>query len=85
MTMRARALWNTQLAINGTSSADDALAFIDQIQSQDQRMTAVLHTAERLHWSDPEEARTLLRRHPLDPQRQQQLESMLQHQSGRRR
>ena len=74
----------TQLAVSA-SSADDALTLIDQIQSHDQRMNAVLQTAERLNWSDPEEARTLLRRHPLDPQRQQQLDMMLQQQSGRRR
>ena len=73
-----------QLAVNTASTADSALALIDQIQSQDQRMNAVLQTAQRLSWSDPEEARVLLRRHPLDPQRQQQLEAMLQQQSGRR-
>jgi hypothetical protein len=45
----------------------------------------VLQTAARLNWTNPEEARVLLRRQPLDPQRQQQLEQMLQQQPSRRR
>lgn len=82
-TVRDRGL--TQLAANTTSSAEDALYLIDQIQSHEQRMNAVLQTAARLNWTNPEEARVLLRRQPLDPQRQQQLEQMLQQQPSRRR
>ncbi|HJS22244.1 MAG TPA: hypothetical protein VJ764_06270 [Steroidobacteraceae bacterium] len=75
----------TQLAITTTSNANDALGLIDQIQSREQRMSAVLQTAVRLHWSNPEEARTLLRRYPLDPLHQQQLDQMLQQQDSARR
>ena len=82
-TVRDRGL--TQLAANTTSSAEDALYLIDQIQSHEQRMNAVLQAAARLNWTNPEEARVLLRRQPLDPQRQQQLEQMLQQQPSRRR
>jgi hypothetical protein len=70
----------TQLAAYATSTADETLDLIDQIQSREQRMNAVLQAAARLSNTNPEEARVLLRRHPLDPQRQQQLEQMLQHQ-----
>jgi hypothetical protein len=73
-----------QLAINTSSTADDALALIDQIQSRDQRMRAVMQTAVRLSWASPDEARTLLRRQPLDPQHQQQLDQMLQQQDSAR-
>jgi DNA polymerase IIIc chi subunit len=73
-----------QLAAYATSTADEALDLIDQIQSREQRMNAVLQTAARLSNTNPEEARVLLRRHPLDPQRQQQLEQMLQHQPRQR-
>jgi hypothetical protein len=72
-TVRDRGL--TQLAANTTSAADDALYL----------MNAVLQTAARLNFTNPEEARVLLRRQPLDPQRQQQLEHMLQQQSSQRR
>jgi hypothetical protein len=74
-----------QLAINYTASADSALALIDQIQSREQRMQAVMQTAVRLNWTDPDESRTLLRREPLDPQYQGQLENMLQEQESARR
>lgn len=62
---------NSMLPIEETSS------LLGQIQSPDRRMDAVLMTARRLAHNDPEGARTLLRRHPLDPQRQEQLTSQL--------
>jgi hypothetical protein len=52
---------------------EEASSLIGQIQSQDRRMDAVMMTARRLGQRDVEAARTLLRRHPLDPQRQQEL------------
>jgi hypothetical protein len=48
-------------------------------------MQAVMQTAVRLNWTDPDESRTLLRREPLDPQYQRQLENMLQEQESARR
>ena len=72
------------LAASTALTADAALSLIDQIQSQDQRMDAVLQTAQRLSWVDPEQAKILLRRQPLNPRRQQQLEQMLQNQPPRR-
>jgi hypothetical protein len=83
-TSAARDRGLTQLAASAVN-ASDAITLIDQIQSHEQRMNAVLQAAQRLSWSNPEEARTLLRRHPLDPQRQQQLDMMLQQQPGRPR
>ena len=70
----------TQLASANASTADAALALIGEIQSQDQRMEAVMRTAERLSYVDPEQARILLRRQPLDPQRQRELDMRLQQQ-----
>ena len=63
--------------VAATSSLDDRLALIGQIQSPDQRMSTVWNTAVRMANNDPDGMRTLLRRYPLDPQRQAQLESTL--------
>lgn len=52
---------------------EDASTLLGQIQSQDRRMDAVMSTARRLAKHDLEAARTLIRRHPLDPRRQEQL------------
>lgn len=56
---------------------EEASSLLGQIQSQDRRMNAVMWTARRLGQRDVEAARTLLRRHPLDPQRQQELTAQL--------
>lgn len=62
---------NSSLPLEETSS------LLGQIQSQDRRMDAVMWTARRLAQRDPEAARTLIRRHPLDPRRQEQLTEQL--------
>lgn len=72
-TMRDAGL--SQLVAAGPVEEIEAL--LGQIQSPDAKMNAVFQTALRLAQEDPQAARTLLRRHPLDPQRQQNLESML--------
>jgi hypothetical protein len=59
-------------------SMDDRLSLIREIQSPDQRMNTVMNVAMRLALADPEGVRTLLRRYPLDPQRQQQVDAMAQ-------
>jgi hypothetical protein len=60
------------------ASMDDRLSLIREIQSPDQRMNTVMNVAMRLTSADPEGVRTLLRRYPLDPQRQQQVDAMSQ-------
>lgn len=59
---------------------DELLSAVGQIQSQEQRSNAVMRAAMRMSREDPEGARTLLRRHPLDPVRQQQIDSQLKQQ-----
>jgi hypothetical protein len=63
--------------IPSAGSLEDSLDLIDRVQSSDLRMNAILHTATRLANTDPEGMNTLLRRHPLDPQRQQQLDTLI--------
>ncbi len=65
------------LAAGGQASVDETVSLIGQIQSQDQRLDAVLMAAARIGRRDPDGMRALLRRYPLDPPRQQQLESEL--------
>lgn len=67
----------SMLVSNSSLPLEEASSLLGQIQSQDRRMDAVLMTARRLGQRDVEAARTLLRRHPLDPQRQEQLTSQL--------
>ena len=54
------------------------LPIINQIQTPERRSHAVLMAAMRLSQSDMEDARTLLRRYPLDPARQRQFDEYLQ-------
>jgi hypothetical protein len=56
---------------------DELFEVIDDIQSPEVQMNAVFNAASRRGRSDPEGMRALLRRYPLDPQRQQQLDAML--------
>ena len=56
---------------------DDVLEVIGDIQSPDLQMHAVFSAAARRGRTDPEGTRALLRRYPLDPGRQQQLDAML--------
>lgn len=65
--------------IVGSSSLplEETSSLLAQMQSQDRRMDAVMVAARRLGHRDVEAARTLLRRHPLDPRRQEQLTSQL--------
>lgn len=60
--------------LNTAESLDDTLEIVRQIRP-DRRMNAVLMAAIRLKTSDPDAARTLLRRYPLDPPRQTQYEA----------
>jgi hypothetical protein len=62
----------------GSSSVDDVLPLINQIQTPERRSHAVLMAAMRLSQSDMEGARTLLRRYPLDPARQRQFDDFVQ-------
>jgi hypothetical protein len=64
------------------ASAEETLALIREIQSPPLRQNAVLNAAYHLGRTNPEAVRTLMRRYPLDPQQQQQLETMLQHQDS---
>jgi hypothetical protein len=59
-------------------SLDDQLSLIGELQSPDQRLNVVFNTAVNMAHSDPEGMRTLLRRYPLDPQRQQQVDAIVQ-------
>jgi hypothetical protein len=70
-----------QLVVVGTLEEIEPL--LGQIQSPEARTEAVVQAAFRLARDDPQAARTLLRRHPLDPQRQQILESQLSQMSGK--
>jgi hypothetical protein len=63
----------TALMRTGVVPSDQAETLISQIQSPQHRMDAVLGVVVQLAQSDIDGARTLLRRHPLDPQRQEQL------------
>jgi hypothetical protein len=60
--------------------ANAIASLVGQMQSADRRADAVMGAAMRLYRTNPDEARALLRRYPLDPARQQQLETMQQHQ-----
>ncbi len=64
-------------------SLDDIEPLLGQIQSPDLRMDAVLGAAFRLAGEDMQAARTLLRRHPLDPPRQQRFEAALRQNYGK--
>jgi hypothetical protein len=64
--------------IPNLASLEDQLSLIGELQSPDQRLNAVFNTAVKMAHSDPEGMRTLLRRYPLDPQRQQQVDAMVQ-------
>lgn len=67
----------SQLISYGGKSVDDSLELIERIQSPDKRMDAVFNAAMRLAYSDPNAMKTLLRRHPLDPPRQQQIDQVM--------
>ncbi len=64
------------------ASAEETLTLIRDIQSPGVRQHVVLNAAFNLGRTNPEAMRTLLRRYPLDPQQQQQLDMMLQHQDS---
>jgi hypothetical protein len=66
----------TTVAMSATNH-DDALSLINQIQSPERRQDVVMRVAMQMSQSDPQGARTLLRRHPLDPQRQSQVDRYL--------
>jgi hypothetical protein len=70
--------------IHGDMDANSVASLIGQMQSPDRRSDAVMSAAMRLQRTNPDEARALLRRYPLDPARQQQLEMMQQHRSQNR-
>ncbi len=59
---------------------DEIDPLLGQIQSPNLRMDAVLQAALRLTAEDPQAAQAFLRRHPLDPPRQQQFEAMAKQQ-----
>jgi hypothetical protein len=63
-------------------SADEVSTMIGQIGSPDVRAEAVYAAAMRLARSDIEGARTLLRRHPLDPSRREMLARQLSEHLG---
>jgi hypothetical protein len=67
----------TALMRTGALPSDQAETLIGQIQSPQQRMDAVLGIVVHLAHSAVDGARTLLRRHPLDPQRQERLTAQL--------
>lgn len=71
----------THLAMSGQASVEETVSLVGQIQSQEQRMQAVQFAAMRIGRRDPDGMRALLRRYPLDPVRQQQVESAVQQQS----
>jgi hypothetical protein len=68
----------TVLVERSGAPLDEMLPIINQIQVPERRMHAVLMTAMRLAQNDPESARTLLRRYPLDPARQRQFDDFMQ-------
>lgn len=63
-------------------SLEDTASLIGQIQSPERRMDATWQSAMRLAQSDIEAARTLVRRHPLDPSRRETLATHLREQYG---
>jgi len=65
------------IAANQKTSTDEALSLIAQMRSPDARSGAVFNKAASLARSNPDEARSLLRRYPLDPGRQQRIQRML--------
>jgi hypothetical protein len=65
----------TQLIQNDTD-VNTIASLLGQMQSPDRRVDAVMTAAMRLQRTNPEEAQTLLRRFPLDPARQRQLDMM---------
>jgi hypothetical protein len=65
------------LAIHAPN-VDDALSLVHQVQSPERRQDLVMRMAIQMSQSDLQGARTLLRRHPLDPQRQSQVDRYLQ-------
>jgi hypothetical protein len=71
------------VALVGASSTDEVEPLLEQIHSADLRMDAVFRAALRLAGEDVKAMRTLLLHHPLDPQRQQQLETILKQQYGK--
>jgi hypothetical protein len=60
------------------SSLDDVVPIINEIQTPERRSHAVLMAAMRLSQNNVEDARTLLRRYPLDPARQRQFDEYMQ-------
>jgi hypothetical protein len=66
-------------------SLDDVVPIINQIRTPERRSQAVLMAAMRLSQNDLEDARTLLRRYPLDPARQRQFDEFLQWQRNQGR
>jgi hypothetical protein len=87
MSLDSSALRDTCLSQMVTAAAgrslDAAEPLLAEIQSLDVRMNAVVTVAMNLAFHDMDAARALLRRYPLDPQHQQQFESMVK-QTNRR-
>lgn len=67
---------------NRSISVDDVSSMIGQISSPDKRSEAVYGAVMRLARSDIETARTLLRRHPLEPGRREMLAKQLSEHLG---
>jgi hypothetical protein len=67
-----------RIAANQKTSTDEALSLIAQMRSPEARSSAIFNKAASLARSNPEEARSLLRRYPLDPARQQRIQKMLE-------
>ncbi len=65
------------VASSRSMPVEDVSSLISQIQSPDRRSDAVVNTIMRLAQNDIEAARTLLRRHPLDPARREMLSRQL--------
>jgi hypothetical protein len=65
-----------------SSSVDDKLSLLGQIQSPEKRASAIFTATMSLAVSDPEGARTVMRRYPLDPQQQARLEDALRRQKN---
>jgi hypothetical protein len=64
-------------------SIEEIEPVLAQIQSPDLRVEAVFQAAFRLAGEDPQGARTLLRRHPLDPPHQQRFETVFKQRYGK--
>ena len=71
-----------QVVANQRTSVDDALSLVAQLRTPESRSSAVFNKAMQLARSNPEEMRTLLRRYPLEPARQRQLDKMLEAGAG---